>query len=179
MRVDGSVVSGAAELLRPPKGSLLEEFWLVTMVPASEASDASLILFLSLNAVTCTGATVEETVALVSGGMGLVEDEDFDVAGVEIDAALEDFCDCDWPSDVPVKDEAVGDCMRDDGLESWTGEFDAPLTSLVRLEDEALKDGVPGLELFVETEMLLEASSLLGIVKALSLPPPTTPRNRL
>lgn len=62
-------------------------------MPASETSDDSLPLFLSLNALTCTGAMVEETVALVKGGIGLVEDEDFDVAGVENDGALEDFCD--------------------------------------------------------------------------------------
>lgn len=42
--------------------------------------------------------------------------------------------------------------MRDDGLDSWTGEFDAPLISRVRLEVEALKDGVPGFELFVDAE---------------------------
>jgi hypothetical protein len=109
-----------------------------------------------LKALTCTGATVEETVALVNGGIGRVDDEDLDVAGVESDGALEDFCDWDWPSDVPVKEDAVGDCMRDDGLDSWAGEFDVPLISRVRLEVEALKDGVPGFELFVDAETLLE-----------------------
>jgi hypothetical protein len=80
---------------------------------------------------------------------------------------------------VPVKDDAVGDCIRDDGLESSIGEFDAPLISRVRLEVEALKDGVPGLELFVDVEMLPEVTSLLCIAKAFSFPPPTAPRNRL
>jgi hypothetical protein len=46
-----------------------------------------------LKALTCTGAIVEEAVALVNGGIGRVEDDDLDVAGVEIDGALDDFCD--------------------------------------------------------------------------------------
>ena len=83
---------------------------------------------------------------------------------------------------MPVKEDAVGDCIRDDGLDSWTGEFDAPLISRVRLEVEALKDGVPGFELFADAETfpeLQELSSLLCNVKDLSFPPPTAPRNRL
>jgi hypothetical protein len=143
-------------LFPAPKGSFLKEIWPVTTVPASEASDESLTLFLSLKALTFTGATFEETVALVKGGIGREEDEDLDVAGVESDGAVEDFCDWDWPSDVPVKEDAVGDCMRDDGLDSWTGEFDAPLISRVRLEVEVLKDGVPGFGLFVDADILPE-----------------------
>ena len=86
-------MSGAEGLFRAPKESFLREIWPVTTVPASETSDESWTLFLSLKALTCTGATVEETVALVNGGIGRVDDEDLDVAGVESDGALEDFCD--------------------------------------------------------------------------------------
>jgi hypothetical protein len=91
-----------------------------------------LVLSLSLKAFTFTGATVDDTVALVIGAIvGLIEDDDLDVAGVETEGALEDFCDCDWVSEGPVKDEAVGDCIREDGLESCSGDVDVPLDSLV------------------------------------------------
>ena len=43
--------------------------------------------------MTFTGATVEKTVALVIGAIGLADKDDFDVAGVDSDGAFEDFCD--------------------------------------------------------------------------------------
>ena len=66
------------------------------MASLSGVSGALLILSLSLKAFTFTGAMVDNTVALVIGAMvGRMEDDDFDVAGVETEGALEDFCDCD------------------------------------------------------------------------------------
>ncbi len=86
-------ISEEVALLRDPKGSALEGTCPNVTVSPSDTSDTSLSLFLSLKALTLTGATVEETVALVIGAMGLVEEDDFDVAGVESDGALEDHCD--------------------------------------------------------------------------------------
>ena len=80
---------------------------------------------------------------------------------------------------MPVKDDAIGDWIREDGLESCTGEIDAPLISRVRLEVETLNDGVPDLELFADAELFPKFSSLPCSASDLSFPPPTAPRNRL
>ncbi len=78
-----------------------------------------------------------------------------------------------------MKDEVVGDCIRDDGLESKTGDVDTPLVSRSRLDVEFLKVGVPDFGLLIDAASWLLLSSLLCAVEVLSFPPLTAPRKRL
>lgn len=166
-------------MFRDPKESLLGATRPKLTDSGRAPSGTSFGLFLSRKTVTFTGAAVEKTVPLVTGAIGLVDNDDFEVAGVDSDGAFEDFCDWDCASEIPVKDEAVGDWMRDDGLERRTGELDAPLVSLARLDIEALNDGVIVLGLFVTPALSLALSSLLCDAGILSFPPPTASLNRV
>jgi hypothetical protein len=158
-----------------PKGSLLN----VICPVGSPLKDSGRSTRAVLKALTVTGATVDETVAFVIGGIGLVEVDDFDMAVVDSEGVLEDLWDWDCASEIPVKDEELGDCIRDDGLDSCIVELDTPLISLVRFEVEALNVGVAAFGLFIDAEPSLRVSSLLCGTAVLSFPPPTAPLMRL
>ena len=80
------------------------------------------------------GTTATEAVAFAIGAIdGLLEEADFEVAGVDMKVPLEDFEACSVLSEeLAANDIAVGDWRRDDEVDSWMGDTVAPLSSLIR-----------------------------------------------
>lgn len=140
--------------------------------------DNSVCFPFSRKALACTGARVDDVVALESGGIvGRAEAVDLAEEPAKVD--LEPLEVCVWLSAVELNDRVVGDCMREDEFESSTGdEAIIPVSWAIPLVG-LLIVGVVAFGLPRDALSCAFISPLIEVVGDLSFPAPTAPRKRL